>query len=65
MKEYIVRSEENEPPRFRNSEGQKWWNGDTITEEDLLGIYRADHIEVLVESGALEPVPAPKTAAKK
>ena len=54
MRQWIVRGD-GSAPRFRN-QGKKWWDGDSITEDDLLGIYRSDHIEALVESGALQPL---------
>ena len=54
MREFKVHGE-GQGPRFRN-QGKKWYDGDTITEKDLMGIYRADHIDVLIESGALVPV---------
>ena len=58
MRQWIVRGG-GPSPRFRNPEGKKWWDGDIITEQDVLGIYRADQIEVLIESGALELEPEP------
>jgi hypothetical protein len=42
-------------PRFQHEDGREWWGGDTITEEDLQGIYRGDQIEALLEIGALLP----------
>ena len=62
-KEFIVRGDPG-VPRFRH-DTQQWWDGDTITETDLLSIYRPDHIEALVEDGALVPVVKPSAGLTK
>lgn len=54
MREFKVHGD-GAGPRFRD-QGKKWYDGNIITEAELLGIYRLDHIASLVESGALEAV---------
>ncbi len=54
---WVIRGHEAPTPRFRNPDGKEWYIGDTITEEDLLGMYTPDQLASLIASGALEPIP--------
>ena len=52
---WIVNAGDGPGPRFRDS-GKKWFNGDIITEADLLKIYQRTHIETLVADGSLRDI---------
>lgn len=71
---WIVRSNTPAVPRFIDSTGEKWYDGDVITEEDLLSMYASAVIpgpggkplsptaiiQSFIESGTLAPAPVPE-----
>lgn len=61
-KSWIVRG--GNPDRFQR-EDKTWRDGDTITEEDLLGIFEQAQIELLIADGSLEMIPGRTTRSKK
>ena len=51
MRDFKVHGDNS--PVFRD-QAKRWYDGDTIQEEDLLRLFTAKHIEMLLEGEALE-----------